>query len=128
MNSRYFLRMDLSGLDQRLIAQWQAAAVDLGIRVTAPVEVQVNAGGLLVCEALVHDFGSPHGGLSMSGKTERRVRASLRGSGLWWSSGENPQSAKYVRKHFIGQLRDWGWFGEPGAEPEWYSAQYGLSG
>lgn len=115
--------MDLSGLDQRLIAQWQAAAADLGIRVTAPVEVSDGAGGSFACEALVHDFGSPKGGLVVSRKTERRVRPWLNGSELWLSVGERRQSGKYVRKHFIGELLDWGWFGKSGTEPEWYMAK-----
>jgi len=114
--------MDLSGLDQRLIAQWRAAAEDLGIRVTAPVEVKDGSGGSFACEAFVHDFGSSNGGLVLSRKTERRVRAQLRSSGLWWSGGERPQSTNYVRKHFVQELVDWGWFGQPGGEPDWYVA------
>jgi len=112
-------------LDARMIAIWRKAAEDLGIRVTTPVELKDGAGKSFMCEALVHDFGSPGGAVSISRKTERRVRQNLRNfSGdLWRSGGERVQPAKYVRKQVIDQLVDWGWFGREGGEPDWYLAR-----
>jgi len=116
--------MDPTGLDQRLIAQWQAAAADLGIRVTAPYELRDSAGEVFAREAFIYDFGSPAGAVVVSRRTERRVRSRLRSLSpdLWFSGGEKLRSAKYVRKHFIAQLVDWGWFGADGQVPDWYQA------
>lgn len=116
--------MDTTGLDLRLVEHWQRAADDLGIRVTAPVELKDAEGRAFVCEAFVHDFGSPHGGAVISPRTERRVRQSLRSMGkdFWWAGGGNPRRADYLRKHFISELLDWGWFGKKEQEPDWYSA------
>ena len=119
--------MDTAGLDMRLVEQWQTARDDLGIRVTAPAELRDGNGVTFVCEAFVHDFGSPQGGAVLSQKTERRVRQNLRSLGdkLWYSMGERRQASTYVRKHFINELLDWGWFGEGGKEPSWYSTLTG---
>ncbi|MFZ5720853.1 MAG: hypothetical protein ACOY5Y_15445 [Pseudomonadota bacterium] len=105
-----------------MIALWLAAADDLGIRVTAPVELRDKAGAVFACEAFVPDFGSPTGGYVLSRKTERRVRQHLRNTEheIWWSGGERRQPATYVRSHFIAELVDWGWFGARGDEPAWY--------
>lgn len=100
-----------------------AAADDLGIRVTAPVELRDTSGTPFACEALVHDFGSPKGAVVVSAKTERRVRQNLRSLGeeLCVIRAERRRAAAYNRKHFVDELLDWGWFGKAGAEPGWYS-------
>ena len=124
MESAYSMSMDTTGLDMRLVEQWQEAGADLCIRVTAPAELRDAKGTAFVCEAFIHDFGSAHGGAVVSQKTERRVRQSLRSLGdrLWYSGGQRRQSSAYVRKHFIEELIDWRWFGDIGKEPSWYSA------
>lgn len=121
--------MDESGLDKRLIALWLAAADDLGIRVTAPVELCDKAGAVFACEVFVPDFGSPTGGYALSPKTERRVRHRLLNTetNLWWSGGERRQAATYRRNHFIETLVDWGWFGAPDGEPAWYRKRFRLN-
>ena len=107
-------------LGQRLIAAWREAAADLGIPVTAPVEVRDAAGEPFWCEAFIPDFGSPAGGLAMTRRTERRVRHHLRSRpDLFRASGPDRH---YVRKHFIDELVDWGWFGPPDARPDWWPA------
>jgi hypothetical protein len=112
--------MDESGLDRRVVARWRAAAEDLGIRVTAPVELRDADGSPFACEAFVDDFGSSVGAVVISRKTERRVRVQLRGlSGRIWTSVGGP--AAYKRNHVMQELLDWGWFGPPGGEPDWYS-------
>ena len=114
--------MDTEGLEQRLVEDWQEAAEDLGIRVTAPVELRDASGRPFTCEAFVHDFGAPTGAVVVSLKTERRVRDHLRSLGdKVWVSGSERRRPGYNQRHFIDQLLDWGWFGKAGAEPEWYS-------
>jgi len=113
--------MDTIRLEQRLVEQWQKAAKDLGIHVTAPVELRDAAGQPFTCEALVHEFGSPTGAVVVSPKTERRVRAHLRSVGdRLWVSGWGRRLTGYNQRHFMEKLVDWGWFGKPGGEPTWY--------
>lgn len=113
--------MNTSGLNKKLIEGWQTAADDLGIRVTAPAELWDADGAKFHCEALIHDFGSPTGALVVSHKTERRIRKSLRslGSSVWVSIVPDQQRSAYVRKHYIDELLDWGWFGELQHRPDW---------
>lgn len=114
--------MNISGLEQRLVEQWHMAAQDLGINVTAPVELRDATGRRFTCEALVHDFGSPTGAVVVSSRTERRVRGQLRSLGdKLWVSGSGRRLTAYNRNHFIDQLLDHGWFGEDGPAPDWYS-------
>jgi hypothetical protein len=121
--------MNTEGLEKRLVAHWLQAAEDLGVRVTAPIGLADASGRPFTCEALVHDFGSPTGAVVVSPKTERRVRANLRSLGdKVWVSGSARRLPAYSRAHFIEVLVDWGWFGEAGAEPEWYLERVPRSG
>jgi hypothetical protein len=106
-------------LGSRLVAAWREAGEDLGIAVVAPVELRDAAGEAFLCEAFVRDFGSASGAVVMTSRTERRVRQQLRSlvSGLWYSLAPDE---RYVRKHFIDMLVDWGWCGDPDRKPAWY--------
>ena len=121
--------MEPVNLEERLILNWLQAARNLGVRVTAPIELLDAAGQPFVCEALVHDFGSPSGAVVVSPKTERRIRRHLRslGDNVWVSMSEQ-RLQSYKRAHFIEELVDWAWFGEAGAQPEWYSERMPHSG
>ena len=113
--------METDGLEQRLVEQWQMAARDLGVQVTAPVELRDADGRSFTCEALVHCFGSPRGVVVVSPKTERRVRGHLRSMGdKLWVSQSGRRLTAYNRNDFINELLDWQWFGEVGRAPEWY--------
>ncbi|MBV9930158.1 MAG: hypothetical protein JO013_04355 [Alphaproteobacteria bacterium] len=114
--------MDEAKLEMRLVAAWREAAADLGIAVTAPVEVRDAAGEPFRCEVWVRDFGSPGGGLVVSARTERRVRRQLRGSGLSYCLEPTRARRGYDRHAFIAALIDWGWFGPPDARPGWWPA------
>lgn len=111
----------MKGLDRKLVENWLAAAEDLGIRVTAPVELRDTAGAPFHCEVLVHDFASPNGGVVVSRTTERRVRQQIRslGDGIWVCITSD--RAVNSQKHIVDELLDWGWFGAPGEEPGWYA-------
>jgi hypothetical protein len=114
--------MDTRELDQRLVELWQAAAEDLGIRVTAPALLTDVLGKPFACEAFVHDFGSPKGAVVVSVKTERRVRQELRSLGdALWVCRVGPRRVAYVRKSVVHELLDWAWFGNAAEEPGWYS-------
>lgn len=114
--------MDSTGLDRKLIERWRRAAEDLGIRVVAPVELRDPAGRPFLCEVFVHDFGSPAGAVVVSQRTERRLRPRLRAMDErpWLCIEGRRQPRAYSRPAFIEALEDWGWFGEPGGQPDWY--------
>lgn len=118
----YDARMETDGLDRKLIERWRRAAGDLGIRVTAPAELRDPAGVAFLCEIIIPDFGSSSGALVVSQRTERRLRPRLRalGEGRFLCVAGARQPRDYSRAAFIQELEDWGWFGEPGAEPDWY--------
>ena len=114
--------MEADGLDHKLIACWRQAGEDLGIRVTAPAELRGPAGAPFLREVLVRDFGSPAGLVVVSQRTERRLRSTLRALGerlsLCIAEARHPRA--YSRAAFISELEDWGWFGKPGGQPDWY--------
>ena len=112
--------INIRGLRNSLIEAWIEAALDLGVRVTAPAELRDLSGELYACEALVHDFGSSNGAVVVSPKTERRIRAHLRNSGPVWLS-VIPEKAypRYARTDFIDILNDWRWFGKAEERPAW---------
>lgn len=113
--------MDVNKLDQRLIQLWTTAAADLGVDVTAPVELRDDNGQFFQCEAFVLNFGSKDGAYVVSAANERHIRNSLRVTRGIWVSVASGHLQKYERKHFINELLDWGWFGPKGAEPAWYA-------
>src|SRR5687768_16727827 len=98
----------------RISAAWRAAALDLGIRVTAPYRTS-NAGTDVEWCALVHDFGYPAGTLVL---TMHDRPASPPGYGV---SLLNPELyVTYDRTTFVETLEDWGWAGvDP--PPSWYT-------
>lgn len=118
--------MNGGGLNPKLVEAWQEAGRDLGIRVTAPAGLSGSSKSLFFCEAFVPDFGSPSGMIVVSRKTERRVRRELRGlEGVAVTISPERQQRAYVRKYIIDELIDWGWFGAPGDEPDWYKEKGG---
>jgi hypothetical protein len=118
--------MNGGGLNPKLVEAWQEAGRDLGIRVTAPAGLSGSSGNPFLCEAFVPDFGSPSGTIVVSRKTERRVRRELRGlEGVAVTISPERQQRAYVRKSIIDELIDWGWFGAPGDEPDWYKEKGG---
>ncbi len=111
-------------LDRRLIARWKTAATKLGIEVVAPVELQDAAGIAFSCEVFLPDFGSDNGALIVSPKTERRIRPQLRSLSDTIFIVHESGSA-YKQTHVVEELMDFGWFGKPGEEPDWYIMRRG---
>ena len=96
---------------------WQAAGMDLGVRVITPCEVETLSGESLVCEAHLPDFGSPNGATLLSHDATSMLRDQL--PGRWFSVLYEPYE-RYDRDLFVETLNDWGWFGPVDAAPSWY--------
>ena len=103
--------------DTEISSAWLQAATDLGIRVVAPFKL--NYGGKEYWfEAHIADFGGPNGtvvGNQDDTIDDVRIRCGYYASNLF------PSYRIYIRQHFIETLNDWGWFGEKGREPPWYT-------
>ena len=106
-------------IDQSMANAWLEAADDLGIRVVAPFRL-VTGDGEVWFEAFIPDFGGPKG--TIAGSIENPVPNSRQQLG-YFPSDLGPSYRGYVRQFFIDTLNDWGWFGEEGKKPRWYTGQ-----
>jgi hypothetical protein len=107
-------------MDLEISKAWVAAAADLGIRVVAPFALSTESGELLWFEAHIANFGGPNGtvvGNQDTGSCNTRQRLGYYPSNLY------PRYQTYDRQLFIDTLNDWGWFGEKGKEPSWYTGE-----
>lgn len=100
-------------LDSRLITAWELAADDLGFRFITPFQTADRDGRTLLLEGHLPDFGGQHGIAIIS--FSRRIKLGTINMPV---SIMPKEARKYVRKHVISELRDWGWFG-PGSPPIW---------
>lgn len=89
-----------------MIAAWKEAAAELGIRLESPFETQDSLGNVILVEGFLPDFGGPSGMLIVS--FSRRLKL---GSLPLPMSILPRASRQYSRKHFMSELKDWGWYG-----------------
>lgn len=109
-------------MDQQISCAWLQAAADLGIRVVAPFRLETEVGDIVEFEAHILDFGGPKG--TVAGNQESEFgRAELRSRQGYYASNLFPSYRIYDRQHFIDTLNDWGWFGESGKEPPWFTGK-----
>jgi len=88
--------------------------------VTAPFGLKNEMGETEWFEAHIADFGGPNGTVVASqGSRIHDVRERLG----YYSPVLFPTYRNYDRQRFIDTLNDWGWFGYPGGEPSWYTAE-----
>lgn len=112
----------VSRMDEQISDAWLQAAADLGIRVVAPFKLVSESGELERFEAHVLDFGGPKG--TVAGNQDSVYRHNeLRERLGYHPSNLHPPYRIYARQLFIDTLNDWGWFGEPGKEPSWYTGK-----
>ncbi|MDE2181795.1 MAG: hypothetical protein KGJ78_02105 [Alphaproteobacteria bacterium] len=113
-------------IDVAISNSWAHAAIDLGIRVVAPVELRIDGGRTIQLEARVLDFGSPSGTLAATelslGMDSDKLRRKLRDLGYWYSV-LFPCYRVYKRQLSIETLDDWQWCGLAGAAPAWYTGR-----
>jgi len=112
-------------MDMLAIGYWQRAAQDLGLDVVAPFRLTLSDGASMEFVALVKSFGTPGGMLvhtdydALKPYTQR-----LKEDGYGWSAMPGISEDSYTRQGAIDVLNDWGWTGEKGLEPKWYSGAY----
>jgi len=106
--------------DIEICHAWTEAAADLGIRVVAPFAAAAEDGQAVIYEAHILDFGGPKG--MLVGNQESEFGGLRKALGYGYSI-LYPHYRKYDRQLFIDTLNDWGWCGEKGAEPSWYTGK-----
>jgi hypothetical protein len=99
---------------------WTQAAADLEIRVVAPFTLTTTNGEPILFEAHILDCGGPKG--LIVGNQESEFGGARKASGYYYSN-LYPGYRRYDRQLFVDTLNDWGWFGEKGAEPTWYTGK-----
>ena len=105
-------------MDQQISDAWKKAAVDLGITVVAPVSLIADNRQTEWFEAHIVDFGGPKG--TVVGNQDSALNDTRKNLG-YYASNLFPSYRVYVRQNFIDTLNDWGWFGDEGQAPDWYS-------
>jgi RNAse (barnase) inhibitor barstar len=105
-------------IDEAMVQAWREAAADLGIRVVAPFAFITSDGEAIKAEAFVPEFGGPYGAIALSNDLHPYRRIEF--AGRFFSFLGNTYRS-YDRQAFIDMLDDWGWFGEKGKEPDWYT-------
>jgi hypothetical protein len=99
---------------------WKAVAEDLGIDIVAPFEVTFSDGNRLCVNAVVKDFGPPHGMLiafdynALKPYVQRVIE-----NGYGYSAQLGNSAAGYNRSAMIEILKDWGWSGAKDKRPSW---------
>ena len=107
-------------MEEQISNAWRQAPQDLKIRVVAPFELMAESGTAERFEAHILDFGGPNG--TVVGNSDTKWDDIMKRLGYYLSS-LFPSYRTYDRQLFIDRLNDWGWFGEKGKEPPWYTGR-----
>jgi hypothetical protein len=110
-------------LDQRIVREWLTTGAEMGVRVTAPFRLMHPDGEWTDFEALIHDFGSPHGALIVS--IEDPERCAIAKTSEYYAEivvpGANDPFFRESAEFFLTEMR---WFGQS-EPPDWYEENVG---
>ena len=98
-----------------LVRAWLEAGEDLGVDVIAPYPF-----GDEVFVALVEAFGSSRGTV-VDWRGSSNTTAGLAAAGYYLSVVSLQTYGVYARDRFRETLDDWGWYGDPEHQPQWYT-------
>src|SRR5262245_8188932 len=108
-------------IDDEMVAAWREAASRLGVRVVAPHSIELPDGTRVTVEALLPDFGGPHGAVAVAMDDDARCRQA------WTTNHFVSLLADGYRRFepelFRETLDDWGWFGPDESRPDWYTGK-----
>ena len=107
-------------MDAQISAAWREAANDLGIRLLAPFKLVIESGKAEWFDAYILDFGGPKATVAVGQDGVPDDPGAALG---YYASNLFPKYRTYARQFFIDTLNDWGWFGEAGKEPSWYTGE-----
>ncbi|WPP49486.1 hypothetical protein [Catalinimonas niigatensis] len=107
---------------KRIVRSWEAAALDLGIKIQSPIILKKDDNKEIKFDLLIEDFGSQLGTiiLTVNDMTDFNIPEKYG----YYCSALNPYSYdKYDREIFIDTLTDWGFYGNPKEKPECYQGE-----
>ena len=104
---------------------WLDAAKDLGIRIDHPFTFTTKGGITATTEGVyLPEFGGSNGTV-LTCRFDPDGLDELADDTDYYRSWLNPHCYEpYEREHYIDTLNDWGWFGLPDDQPEWFSGKY----
>jgi len=110
-------------LPSKLGLSWIALGEALGFRVIAPASIEFGSGCTLHVDALLPDFGGRQGMVLVTDLDTLYDFLKDAGSADYgFSALSAPGTEDLTREQldgYIEVLDDWGWGGDPAAEPEW---------
>lgn len=111
-----------SAEDDLLIRSWLECREELGVDLEAPSEYPPGSGQR--CVTRLRWFGSPNGMVVVRLQDPAHVEAyrQARQDGLYCSAINPAAYQPFNRDLFVETLDDWGWYGLPEDQPEWYRA------
>jgi hypothetical protein len=111
----------MTDIEAKVVAAWQDAARDLGIRFTSPFTAQ-HGGAAISCLGLVHQFGRRIGTI-ISVLDEPSSETRYPADDDFFPSRLSDSYARYDRQFFIDTLNDWQFFGADAEKPVWYTGK-----
>jgi hypothetical protein len=112
----------MTDTEAKVVAAWEEAAADLGVRFTTPFIIALSDGRRQEHLGLVHQFGRRIGTV-ISVLHEPSERTQHPGDDDYFTSILGPGYTRYERQEFIDTLNDWQFFGPDRERPEWYSGK-----
>jgi hypothetical protein len=111
----------MTDIEAKVVAAWQDAARDLGIRFTSPFTAQ-HGSAAISCLGLVHQFGRRIGTI-ISVLDEPSSETLYPADDDFFPSRLSDSYARYDRQFFIDTLNDWQFFGADAEKPVWYTGK-----
>lgn len=104
---------------EKIIIAWKEAALDLQLKIQLPFILKTADNKYIQLPLLVEHFGSKQGTLIFSSSREFKDFNKMG----YYCSALYPSYSIYNRILFIDTLNDWGYFGAPHQQPDWYNGQ-----
>lgn len=108
--------------EAKVVAAWQHAAEDLGIKFMSPFVVTLHDGRTVEFLGIVHQFGRRVGTL-ISVLKEPSEKTRFPANDDYCRSILGSVYGRYDRQLFIDTLDDWQFFGSEAERPAWYSGK-----
>lgn len=104
------------------INAWTTAAKDLGLLIRPSFNILSDNGQTIHCALLLENFGSKLGTAIFTDLLQcPDPNFSSKG---YYISTLGVGYSEYHRDLFIDTLNDWGYFGDPKLEPDWFTGHY----
>jgi hypothetical protein len=109
--------------DEAMVVASIHAGAELGVEVIAPFDLDSEVGPIR-CIAFIAHFGGANGIVvaPVHSPEAIQLREATSGTDYYFSLLASTYE-HYDRDLFVDTLNDWGWKGDPGQEPSWYTGE-----